>query len=89
MSQEKEEVEGTLNAEQQREQHERIGERILRRTRAYGKLILFGEHFVVYKVPALVGAVSAYTDCECEIIHASGKPQLTVVDHRPILRRLR
>jgi hypothetical protein len=27
-------------------------------TGAFGKLIIFGEHFVVYKVPALVGAVS-------------------------------
>ena len=29
-------------------------------TRVYGKLILFGEHCVVYKVLVLVGAVSAY-----------------------------
>jgi mevalonate kinase len=50
-------------------QHERIGKRVLQRTRAYGKLILFGEHFVVYNnVPALVGAVAAYTDCECEVL---------------------
>ena len=46
----------------------------------YGKLILFGEHFVVYKVPALVAAVSAYTDCECEF---TGTPGLEVVDERP------
>jgi len=39
----------------------------LAQTNAYGKLILFGEHFVVYKVPALVGAVSNYTDCSIEI----------------------
>jgi len=48
------------------QQQQRIGNSFLKRTRAYGKLILFGEHFVVYKVPALVGAVSAYTDCEVE-----------------------
>lgn len=41
-----------------RKQYERIGHRLLKKTRAYGKLILFGEHFVVYKVPALVGAVA-------------------------------
>ena len=52
----------------------------LKRTRAFGKLILFGEHFVVYKVPALVAAVSAYTDCECEF---SAAPGLEVVDERP------
>lgn len=40
----------------------------LARTRAFGKLILFGEHFVVYKVPALVGAVAAYTDCSIELV---------------------
>jgi mevalonate kinase len=50
------------------------------RTHAYGKLILFGEHFVVYKVPALVGAVAAYTDCECENLDTPG---LEVVDNRP------
>jgi len=49
-------------------------------THAFGKLILFGEHFVVYKVPALVGAVSAYTDCVCE---ALPEPGLEVVDNRP------
>lgn len=63
-----------------RVQKERIGESFLKRTRAYGKLILFGEHFVVYKVPALVGAVSAYTDCECEFLDTPG---LEVVDERP------
>lgn len=69
-----------MDAEQQRLQHERIGERMLSRTRAFGKLILFGEHFVVYKVPALVGAVSAYTDCEFEW---TDEPGLQVVDERP------
>mmetsp|Transcript_16829 Transcript_16829/g.23047 ORF Transcript_16829/g.23047 Transcript_16829/m.23047 type:complete len:314 (-) Transcript_16829:187-1128(-) len=50
-------------------------------SRGYGKLILFGEHFVVYKVPALVGAVSAYTDCEVEFDDST--TGVTVVDDRP------
>lgn len=62
--------------------HERIGQSFLKRTRAYGKLILFGEHFVVYKVPALVGAVSAYTDCDVEF---TSKPGLDVIDNRPAI----
>ena len=66
--------------EQRRVQHERIGKAFLSRTRAFGKLILFGEHFVVYKVPALVAAVSAYTDCECVF---TDEPGLEVVDDRP------
>lgn len=50
-------------------------------TKGYGKLILMGEHFVVYKVPALVGAVSAYTDCEA--VFVDDKPGLEVIDNRP------
>lgn len=75
-------------------QHQRIGAKVLQRTHAYGKLILFGEHFVVYHVPALVGAVAAYTDCEATIVvptdnnnknnsSSSGGGGLTVVDNRP------
>ena len=63
-----------------RARHAAIGERALAQCRGYGKLILFGEHFVVYKVPALVGAVAAYTDCDCEFSEAPG---LVVVDERP------
>ncbi len=47
---------------------------------AYGKLILFGEHFVVYKAPALVAAVAAVTSCEMRFTDESG---LVVVDDRP------
>ena len=52
----------------------------LSKTRAFGKLILFGEHFVVYKVPALVGAIAGYTDCDCEFTGGTG---LEVIDNRP------
>lgn len=72
-----------LSAEAKRRQHEALGARILAETHAYGKLILFGEHFVVYKVPALVGAVAAYTDCECQIDPTKSDAPLQVVDNRP------
>ena len=60
--------------------------------KGYGKLILFGEHFVVYKAPALVGAVSAATTCTATIHDAdadsaaiSGTTGLTVIDDRPAI----
>ena len=60
-----------------RQRLERIGAETLARTKGYGKLILMGEHFVVYKVPALVGAVSAYTDCDATFTE---EPGLEVID---------
>ena len=54
--------------------------------KGYGKLILFGEHFVVYKAPAIVGAVSAATTCHCELLPDDGTTSgLLVVDHRPAI----
>ena len=63
----------------------------LTKTHAYGKLILFGEHFVVYKVPALVGAVAAYTDCSIKVEDTDEKDSsndsetgvVKIVDNRP------
>jgi len=56
----------------------------------YGKLILFGEHFVVYKVPALVAAVKASTSCKVELSSKNSESEdgnwstgLLVEDNRP------
>lgn len=49
----------------------------------YGKLILFGEHFVVYKAPALVGSVAANTTCVVEVSEAEWSCGLIVEDNRP------
>lgn len=70
-----------MEGETQEAQLARIGQKVLDRTKGFGKLILFGEHFVVYKVPALVGAVAAYTNCEATL--TPGKSGLNIVDNRP------
>jgi mevalonate kinase len=66
--------------EAKRQRLEGVGEDMLAHTKGYGKLILMGEHFVVYKVPALVGAVSAYTNCDAVFTE---EPGLQVIDDRP------
>mmetsp|Transcript_42 Transcript_42/g.113 ORF Transcript_42/g.113 Transcript_42/m.113 type:complete len:323 (+) Transcript_42:928-1896(+) len=53
--------------------------------KGFGKLILFGEHFVVYKKPALVGAVAAATVAEVELSKASWSRGLVVEDERPAI----
>lgn len=49
--------------------------------RGYGKVILFGEHVVVYGAPAVVAGVAEYTTCELKVL--PGKPGWEVVDRRP------
>ena len=67
-------------SEAKKQKIEANGDDKLAKTCAFGKLILFGEHFVVYKAPALVGAVAAYTDCAMEF---TGKPGVEIIDNRP------
>lgn len=47
----------------------------------FGKVILFGEHFVVHGAPAIVAGVKEYTDCSLKII--PNEPGWKVVDNRP------
>jgi mevalonate kinase len=46
----------------------------------YGKVILFGEHFVVYGLPGIAGGIQNKTTAEIE---KADKPGLHVVDNRP------
>ena len=45
----------------------------------FGKAILFGEHFVVYSVPAIVSAIGKYTVAKIE---AGNKPNWVIEDNR-------
>jgi len=46
----------------------------------YGKTILFGEHFVVYGLPAIAAAIGAKTIAEVERVD---KPGVELIDDRP------
>ncbi|GET91047.1 mevalonate kinase, putative [Leishmania tarentolae] len=49
----------------------------------YGKVILFGEHFVVHGAEAIVAGISEYTECHLEV--TPGVPGLEVDDQRPAI----
>ncbi|XQJ29280.1 mevalonate kinase, putative [Leishmania guyanensis] len=49
----------------------------------YGKVILFGEHFVVYGAEAIVAGIREYTECRLEV--TPGVPGLQVNDQRPAI----
>lgn len=48
--------------------------------KGYGKTILFGEHFVVYGLPAIASALGSYTTSEVKVVEGKG---WTVDDQRP------
>ncbi len=48
--------------------------------KGYGKTILFGEHFVVYGLPAIASALGSYTTADVKAIEGNG---WTVDDQRP------
>ena len=50
--------------------------------KGFGKVILFGEHFVVYGVPAVVCAVHEFTDCQIKKL-PEGQTGWKVTDNRP------
>ncbi|MFX0074751.1 MAG: mevalonate kinase [Candidatus Hermodarchaeota archaeon] len=48
--------------------------------KGYGKTILFGEHYVVYGLPAIASALSSYTTAEVQVVDGKG---WEVFDNRP------
>ena len=48
--------------------------------KGFGKTILFGEHFVVYGLPAIASALGSYTSAEVKVV--DGK-DFEVIDERP------
>jgi len=48
--------------------------------KGYGKTILFGEHFVVYGLPAIASALGSFTTADIKIVKGNG---WTIDDQRP------
>ena len=48
--------------------------------KGYGKTILFGEHFVVFNLPAIASALGSYTTAEVKVVDGKG---WEVFDQRP------
>ncbi|MHA2367043.1 MAG: mevalonate kinase [Candidatus Hodarchaeales archaeon] len=48
--------------------------------KGYGKTILFGEHFVVYGLPAIASALGSYTTADIKIVEGNG---WSINDQRP------
>jgi len=48
--------------------------------KGYGKTILFGEHFVVYGLPAIASALGVFTTADVKVVEGKG---WTVEDQRP------
>jgi len=48
--------------------------------RGFGKTILFGEHFVVFGLPAIASALGSYTTAEVNVVDGKG---YEIIDNRP------
>jgi len=48
--------------------------------KGFGKTILFGEHFVVYGLPAIASALASYTTAEVKVVDGKG---YEIFDNRP------
>lgn len=58
-----------------------VKERTCEKHIGFGKVILFGEHFVVFGAEALVAGVSEYTSCAIEVVR--NVPGVQLIDNRP------
>ena len=48
--------------------------------KGYGKTILFGEHFVVYGLPAIASALGTYTTANVKVIEGNGWGSTTALE---------